>query len=141
MFQRILYYCRSTLIFLQSAKQSWFVLACGYFLLYYKSPIILDGINTSLYSIFSLITSLHIFSFKDSVAFDSVWSSVMFTCSMGRYDQKNLGCLWDRTHPSPYLFITFGTVVALPTITILCCYYKIFTYAKMCQAMVSWDIL
>ena len=78
MFKNCVYACRSTLIYLQSAKQSWFVLVCGYFLLYYKSPIISDGMNTSLYSIFSLITSLHTFSFKDSVTFDFVWSSVMF---------------------------------------------------------------
>ena len=82
----------------------------------------------------------HAFSLQDSIVFNFDWSFLIFTLSLDRYDQKNLGCLWDRTHPSPYLFITFGTVVALPTVTILCCYYKIFTYAKMCQAMVSWLI-
>ena len=53
-----------------------------------------------------------------------------------RYDGKNFGCLWDRTHPSPYLFIIFAALVALPTLTILICYYKIFSYAKMCKRMV-----
>ena len=53
-----------------------------------------------------------------------------------RYDRKNFGCLWDRTHPSPYLFIIFAALVALPTLTILICYYKIFAYAKMCKELV-----
>ena len=59
----------------------------------------------------------------------------MYVCAW-RYDVKNFGCLWDRTHPSPYLFIIFAAVVALPTVTILICYYKIFAYVKPCKAMV-----
>lgn len=53
-----------------------------------------------------------------------------------RYDRKNFGCLWDRTHPSLYLTVVFATCPTLPTFTILFTYYNIWAYARMCKAMV-----
>ena len=54
-----------------------------------------------------------------------------------RYDRKNLGCFWDRQHPSPYFYVALGTIVALLTFIIIYCYYQIFLYTKMCKKMVS----
>ena len=45
-----------------------------------------------------------------------------------RFDRKNLGCLWDRQHPSPYFYIAFASVVAIPATITLLCYYAIYRH-------------
>ena len=47
-----------------------------------------------------------------------------------RYDRKNLACLWDRQHSSPYFFIVLGSIVGGPTIITLYCYYQIFAKVR-----------
>ena len=54
-----------------------------------------------------------------------------------RFDRKNLSCLWDRMHPFLYSYFLFGIVVSVPTGIIICCYYQIFVYARMCKNMVQ----
>ena len=61
--------------------------------------------------------------------------SLMF--SPFRYDRKNLGCLWDRTHPSPYFYILIGTVVSIPTCVITVCYCQIYLHYTRSRKMVG----
>ena len=45
-----------------------------------------------------------------------------------RFDRKNRGCLWDRLHPSPYFYIAFALVVAIPATITLLSYFAIYKH-------------
>ena len=45
-----------------------------------------------------------------------------------RFDRKTRGCLWDRLHPSPYFYIAFALVVAIPATITLLSYYAIYKH-------------